>query len=55
MVKNFTEEQINDIIKLKFGRLVDSAQHVQYASNSTLGKIFGVSANKIRQLYTARF
>ena len=55
MVKNFTEQQINDIIKLKFGRLVDSAQHVGYASNATLGKIFGVSAGKIRELYTARF
>ena len=55
MVKHFSKQQVDDLIKLKFGRLVTSANRVQYASNATLGKIFGVSASKIRELYAARF
>ena len=55
MVKQLSEAQIDDLIKLKFGRLVTSADHVQYASNATLGKIFGISATKVRELYMARF
>ena len=55
MVKQFTEQQVDDLIKLKYGRLVTSADNVQYVSNATLGKIYGVSATKIRQLYMARF
>ena len=48
MVKHFSKQQVDDLIKLKFGRLVTSSDHVQYVSNETLGKIFGVSASKIR-------
>ena len=55
MVKQFTEQQVDDLIKLKFGRLVTSADNVQYVSNATLGQIFGVSASKVCQLYTQRF
>ena len=55
MVKEFSEQQIDDLIKLKFGSLVTSADHTQYASNACLGKIFGVSGAKIRELYTKRF
>ena len=55
MVKSFSEQQVDDLIKLKFGRLVESADHVQYVSNAILGKIFGVSAAKIRQVYQQRF
>ena len=55
MVKQFTEQQVDDLIKLKFGRLVTSAKNVQYVSNATLGKIFGISASKVRQLYANRF
>ena len=55
MVKHFTEAQVDDIIRLKFGRLVTTADHQQYASNATLGRIFGVSGSLIRRLYTARF
>ena len=47
MVRHFTEQQVDDLIKLKFGRLVTSADNVQYVSNATLGEVFGVSASKI--------
>ena len=46
---------MDDIIKLKFGSLATSAERKQYASNAVLAKIFGVSATKIREVYTARF
>ena len=43
------------MIKLKFGTLVTEPGHPSFVSNEVLGKIFGVSGNKIRQLYIARF
>ena len=54
-MKTFTKEQVDDIIKLKFGRLVTSASNISYVPNHVLGKIFGVSKTRIRQLYMARF
>ena len=54
-MKQFTEEQIDTIIKLKWGRLVTEASGPTYTSNAVLGKIFKVSHGKIRQLYLSRF
>ena len=45
MVKKISKEQVEDLIKLKFGGLVSSAECKQYVSNKTLGKIYGVSAS----------
>ena len=55
MVKSFSEQQVDDLIKLKYGKLVTSDKNTQYISNAVLGRIFGVSASKIRELYMARF
>ena len=55
MVKHLSKQQVDDLIKLKFGRLVTSNKNKQYVSNGTLSKIFGVSATRIRQLYMDRF
>ena len=55
MVKQFTERQVDDIIRMKFGKMVTSADNVQYASNETLGQIYGVSSTKIRELYMQWF
>ena len=54
-MKEFTAQQVEDIIKLKFGRLVTSAENTSYVSNRVLGKIYGVSGQKIRELYLSRF
>ena len=54
-MKQFTESQIDDLIMLKFGKLVEQSGHLSYVSNRKLGKIFKCSGSKIRQLYTARF
>jgi hypothetical protein len=42
-MKVFTEEQVDDILKLKFGAVVTSYPSTSYISNHVLGKIFGVS------------
>ena len=42
-MKIFTENQIDDLLKLKFGKVVSEPGHLAYVSNETLGKIFGVS------------
>ena len=50
-MKHFSEQQVDDLIKLKFGRLVDSKMHTSFVSNRVLAKIFGVSGSLIRKLY----
>ena len=42
-MKKVTEQQIDDIIKLKFGKLVEEIGHTSYLSNKILGKIFKMS------------
>lgn len=55
MKKPLTEQQVTDLVKLKFGREVSSHHNLSYASNAKLAKIFGISATKVRELYLARF
>ena len=54
-MKVITEQQVDDIIKIKFGRLVEEAGHTSYVSNRVLGKIFKMSNEMIRQIYLKRF
>ena len=54
-MKLFTEQQVDDIIKLKFGALVTNINHRAHLSNKTLGQIYKVSGSQIRRLYMARF
>ena len=42
-MKVFSEQQIDDLLKLKFGKIVIEPGHFSYVSNTVLGKIFGVS------------
>ena len=55
IMKEFTTNQVDDMIRLKFGQLVSSQFNRSYISNRVLGKIFGVSGSQIRRLYLARF
>ena len=55
MVKHYTDAQVDSMIKMKFGSLVDSNHNISYVSNARLGKLFKCSASKIRQLYMRRF
>ena len=54
-MKEFTDQQVKDIIKLKFGGQVTGANHTSYVSNRILGKLYGVSSTKIRKLYLTHF
>ena len=54
-MKIFTEQQVDDLIKLKFGRLVTERGHQSFVSNQLLGRLFKVSGTQIRRLYLERF
>lgn len=54
-MKEFTEQQVDDMLKLKFGAVVSSYPSTSYVSNRVLGKVFGVSASQVRRLYMQRF
>ena len=42
-MKLFTDSMIDDLIKLKFGKLVTSVDNPSFVSNRVLGQIYGVS------------
>ena len=44
MVKQFTEAQVDAIIRLKFGKSVASHFNTSYVSNARLGRLFRCSA-----------
>ena len=39
-MKKLSEKQIDDLLKLKFGKVVEEPGHTAYLSNKILGKIF---------------
>ena len=41
-MKRLTEAQVDDLLKLKFGKVVTEPGHTAYVSNAVLGKIFGI-------------
>ena len=54
-MKQFTEQHVNDMIKLRYGDEpdhYDAESHVPYWK---LGKIFGCSGQLVRQLILAKF
>ena len=54
-MKEFSEAKVDDILRIKYGRLVTDGNHTAHATNTTIGKVFGVSGSKIRQLCLERF
>ena len=54
-MKEFSDKQVDDLLKLKFGSIVTEHGHTSYVSDQVLGKLFGVSGTKIRSLYLQRF
>ena len=51
--QDFTDDDVDTIIQLKWGRLVDSQFHRAFLSNAALGKLFKCSGESIRQAYLA--
>ena len=54
-MKNFSNEQIEDMIRLRYGRCVTTSKHTAYVSYKILGKIFGVSGSKAYHICRKRF
>ena len=54
-MKEYTEQQVQDLVKLKFAGLVSSPDNTSYVSNALLGKLFRCSASKVRRLYSDYF
>ena len=54
-MKHFTKDQVNDMIKLRFGGLVNSLEAKSYTSYGKLGKVFGCSGQHVRRLIVAKF
>ena len=54
-MKHISEQQVDDIIKLKFGHLVTEIGHTSFVSDKILGQIYKISGSLIRKLYMARF
>ena len=50
-----SEKIIDDIMKLKFGKVIDQPGHSAFVSNKTLGKIFNMSEHMIANLLRVRF
>ena len=45
-MKQLTENQIDDIIRLKFGKMVNEYGHTSFVSDKLLGKLFKMSQNQ---------
>ena len=57
MVKRLHEfplENVDQIIRMKYLKMVDSKDNVSYVSNKILGQIFGTSRTTINTLITNR-
>ena len=54
-MKRLTEEQVDDLLKLKFGKVVTEPGHTAYVSNAVLSKIFDVPTSTIAWLQQVRF
>ena len=54
-MKEITAEQVDDIIRLRYLGLVNSANHTAYATYNKLGKVFGISGSRIYHLIKTRF
>ena len=54
-MKKISEEEIDAILKLKFGKVVEETGHTAFVSNKTLGKIFQMTEHKIAGLLRVRF
>ena len=44
-MKQISEQQVDDIIKLKFGDLVTEIGHTSYVSDKLLGQLYKVSGS----------
>ena len=54
-VLDMTDEDVDQMIKIKWGRLVNNSNHTAFVSNAVIGKVFGIDGSSVRRLYMKRF
>ena len=54
-MKKLTEQQVDDLLKLRFGQVVEEPGHTAYVSNAVLAKIFRIPRSTVANLQRARF
>ena len=54
-IKEFSNLQVDAMVKLRYGKLVEDDNQPSFASYALLGQLFKCSASKVRQLIQARF
>ena len=47
----FKEEEIDQMIALKWHRHVENPHYPAYVSNAVIGKVFGIDGSSVRRLY----
>ena len=53
--KSYSDLQVEAMIKIRFGKLVNDEDHPSFTTYENLGHLFKCSASKVRQLIQARF
>ena len=54
-LQHITMEQVDEMIKIKFGRLVTDCNHTAFVSNDVIGKLYGIDGSSVRRLYIKWF
>ena len=54
-MKTFTPKQVDDMIKLRYGRMVNNINAKSYTSFVAIAKIFGCSNEHVKQLMLKKF
>ena len=55
IVKSITPEQIDQMIVLRYHRMVFAPDAPAYVSYATLGKVFGIDGSSVARLVKSRF
>ena len=50
-----TNEDVDNMIFIKWGKTVLSSNNPAFVSNAVIGKIFGIDGSSVRRLYMKRF
>ena len=50
-LRDITSDQVDEMIKIKWGKLVTDSYHTAFVSNAVIGKIYGIDGSSVRRLY----
>ena len=52
---DITTEQVDMMIRIKWGKWVPNTSHTSFLSNADIGKLFNIDGSSVRRLYMKRF